>query len=81
MSAPAGSDGERGQLAHVVGMRDGPGLLEQPVLRLVLDLEQRQGPVLVELVAKTGIVEPVHQVLDVERGEAQRHGSDLCPQR
>ena len=75
-----GGDGERGELAHVVGMRDGSRLLEQPVFRLVLDREQRQRPVLVKLVAEAGIVEPVHQVLDVEGGEAKRHGRDLCPQ-
>ena len=73
-------DGERGQLAHVVGMRDRAGLFQQPVFGLVLDGEQRQRPVLVKLVAEAGIVEPVHQVLDVEGGEAKRHGRDLCPQ-
>ena len=73
-------DGQRGELARVVGVRDGARLLQQPVLGLVADLEQRQRPVLVKLVAKAGKVEPVHQVLDVEGGEAKRHGRDLCPQ-
>ena len=73
-------DGERGQLARVVGMRDRARLLQQPVFGLALDVEERQRPVLVELVAKAGKIEPVHQVLDVEGGEAKRHGRDLCPQ-
>ena len=73
-------DGKRGQLAHVVGVRDGSGLLQQAVLGLVADIEQGQCTVLVELVAEAGIIEPVHQVLDIEGGEAKRHGRDLCPQ-
>ena len=64
----------------VVGMRDRARLLQQLVFRLVLDVEEREAPVLVKLVAKAGIIEPVHQVLDVEGGEAKRHGRDLCPQ-
>ena len=76
-----GRDGERRQLPHVVGMRDRAGLLEQPVFRLVLDREQRQRPVLMELVAKAGIIEPVHEVLDIERGDAQRHGATFARKR
>ena len=69
-------DGERGELARVVGMRDRPALLEQPVLGLILDLVERQRAVLVELVAETGEIEPVHQVFDVEGGDSERHGLD-----
>ena len=46
-------DRQRGQLPRVVGMRHRPRLLEQPVLGLVLDLVERQRPVLVELIAET----------------------------
>ena len=73
-----GGDGQRRQLPRVVGMGDGARLLQLPVLGLVLDLEQRQRAVLVQLVAETGKVEPVHQVLDVEGGKAQRHGSTIA---
>ena len=72
-------DGQRGELARVVGMRHRPALLEQPVLGLVLDLVERQRPILVELVAETGEIEPVHQVFDVEGGNSERHGRELCP--
>ena len=72
-------DGQRGELARVVGVRHRPCLLEQPVFGLVLDLVERQRAVLVELVAEAGEVEPVHQVFDVEGGNAERHGGDLCP--
>jgi hypothetical protein len=44
--------GQRGELAHVVCMRDGSALFEQPVFGLVLDLEQRQRSVLVKMVAE-----------------------------
>ena len=67
-------NGQRRELARVVGMRDRPALLEQPVLGLVLDLVERQRAVLVELIAETGEIEPVHQVFDVEGGDAERHG-------
>ena len=70
-----GGDGERGQLARVVGVRDGPGLFQQPELGLVADLEKRQRAVLLKLVAVAGEVEPVHQVLDIERGETQGHAT------
>jgi hypothetical protein len=41
-------------------------------------MEQRQRPVLMQLVAEARIIEPVHQVLDVEGGEAQRHGASFA---
>ena len=68
-------DGERGELARVVGVRHRPALLEQPVFGLVLDLVERQRAILVELIAETGEIEPVHQVFDVEGGNSERHSS------
>ena len=72
-------DRQRGQLARVVGVGDRARLLEQPVFGLVLDAIERQRPILVELVAEAGEVEPVHQVFDVEGGDSERHGRELCP--
>jgi hypothetical protein len=61
-------------------MGDGARLFQCAVFRLALDLEQGQRPVLIELIAETGEIEPVHQVFDIEGGKAQRHGSDNCLQ-
>ena len=63
-------DGERGKLARVVGMGNRPRPLQQAVFRLVLDVVEGQRTVLVQLVAEAGEIEPVHQVLDVEGGDA-----------
>src|SRR5690606_31610826 len=60
-------------------MSDGASLLQKPVFGLIPDLEKRQSPILIELVAETGIIEPVHEIFDVERGEAKRHGGEHCP--
>ena len=57
----------------VSGLRDGASLLEHLVLGIALDIERRQRAILVELVAQAGKIEPVHQVLDIEGGKAQRH--------
>ena len=71
-------DRQRGELPRIVGMRHCPGLLQQPVLGFVLDLVERQRPILGELIAKPGKIEPVHQVFDVESGNPERHGAELC---
>ncbi len=67
-------DGERGELARVVGMRDGARLLQPLIFRLASDLEEPQHPILLELVAETAEIEAAHQVLDIEGGDAERHG-------
>jgi hypothetical protein len=40
---------------------------------LVPDLDHRQHAIALQLVAKSGKIESLHQVFDVERGDAQGH--------
>ena len=76
---PGRGDGQRRQLPRVVRMGNGARLFEIAVFCLRPDIEQGERPVLVQLIAETGKVEPVHQVLDVERGQTKRHDGDHCP--
>jgi hypothetical protein len=65
-------------LARVVGVRDRTRLFEKPVVCLVLDRKEREAAVLIKLIAKTGEIKPVHQVFDIERSNAQRHGASFA---
>jgi hypothetical protein len=66
-------DRQRGQLPRVVGVGDRPPLFKLPVLLLILYLEELQCPVLVEIVLESRKIETVHEVFDIESGDANGH--------
>ncbi len=63
-------DRQRRHLPRVIGVCDGAGFLETLIFGLALDVEEPQDPVLPELVAKAGEIEPTHQVLDIKGCDA-----------
>ena len=66
-------DGERAQLARIVGERDRARHFQLAIFRFGADIVERQSAILVKLVAESREIEPVHQVFDIECSEAQRH--------
>ena len=68
-------NGQRRQLAGVIRQRNGAGLFKRTVMRLVLDLIERERAIPAQIIAETGEIEPVHQVFDVECGKAEGHAS------
>ena len=77
---PCRRDRQCAVLPRIVGFRQSPGALQRAVLSLVPYLIKGQRAVPVQLVPEAGKVEAVHEVFDVEGGNANRHGGELCPQ-